>query len=159
MLKTPLLHPEVLSALASAGHGSRVLIADGNFPTANPTAGSARRVYLNFAPRPVSATDVLGVLVEVVNVEAATAMEPPTRVETSILAEFRQLLGEVPITVSRRTEFYELSQGKELALVVATGETRIYANLLLTIGVVAAPQTSNSTDTVQQAAAIQEPSS
>ena len=32
MLKTNLLHPEILSALGSNGHGSMLLIADGNFP-------------------------------------------------------------------------------------------------------------------------------
>lgn len=34
MLKTELLHPEVLEALGTSGHGSRVLIADGNYPFA-----------------------------------------------------------------------------------------------------------------------------
>ncbi len=32
MLKTKLTHPEILQALARAGHGSRVLIADGDYP-------------------------------------------------------------------------------------------------------------------------------
>jgi L-fucose mutarotase/ribose pyranase (RbsD/FucU family) len=32
VLRTRLLHPEILAALAGAGHGSRVLIADGNYP-------------------------------------------------------------------------------------------------------------------------------
>jgi L-fucose mutarotase/ribose pyranase (RbsD/FucU family) len=31
MLKTHLLHPEILSALAASGHFSQVLIADGKF--------------------------------------------------------------------------------------------------------------------------------
>ncbi len=31
MLKTQLLHPEILATLGGAGHGSKVLIADGNF--------------------------------------------------------------------------------------------------------------------------------
>lgn len=30
MLKTELLHPEILQALGEAGHGAQVLIADGN---------------------------------------------------------------------------------------------------------------------------------
>ena len=38
MLKTRLLHPEILNALARAGHGSRVLIADGNYPFATEAA-------------------------------------------------------------------------------------------------------------------------
>ena len=32
MLKHTLLHPGLLSALASSGHGGQVLLADGNYP-------------------------------------------------------------------------------------------------------------------------------
>lgn len=115
-----------------------MLIADGNFPIATRTAGGARRVHLNLAPGMLSATDVLGVLVEVINVEAATVMEPPSEMEPSIFSEFRALLGGAPINAIGREDFYSLTEGKEVALVIATGERRLYANLLLTIGVVVA---------------------
>ncbi|WP_318783043.1 RbsD/FucU domain-containing protein [Cellulosimicrobium sp. SH8] len=32
MLRYPLLHPGLIGALAGAGHGSRVLLADANYP-------------------------------------------------------------------------------------------------------------------------------
>ena len=32
MLKQTLIHPDILEALAAAGHGSKILITDGNFP-------------------------------------------------------------------------------------------------------------------------------
>lgn len=32
MLKIKLLHPDILVAPGSIGHGAKVLIADGNFP-------------------------------------------------------------------------------------------------------------------------------
>ncbi|HOS03406.1 MAG TPA: RbsD/FucU domain-containing protein, partial [Candidatus Hydrogenedentes bacterium] len=32
MLKQRLIHPEILDALAAAGHGSKILITDGNYP-------------------------------------------------------------------------------------------------------------------------------
>ena len=32
MLKTPLPHPRILSALGRGGHSGKVLIADGNYP-------------------------------------------------------------------------------------------------------------------------------
>ena len=32
MLRYQLLHPEILAALGGAGHGSQILIADGNYP-------------------------------------------------------------------------------------------------------------------------------
>ena len=41
MLKYRLLHPELLRALGEAGHGARVLVADGNYPlvTRSPERG------------------------------------------------------------------------------------------------------------------------
>ena len=32
MLNTPLVHSDILSILGRAGHGSKILIADGNYP-------------------------------------------------------------------------------------------------------------------------------
>ena len=40
MLDLPLIHPDILRVLGRAGHGSQVLIADGNYPfrtTLGPT--------------------------------------------------------------------------------------------------------------------------
>jgi L-fucose mutarotase/ribose pyranase (RbsD/FucU family) len=34
MLKGTLIHPQILEALGRAGHGSQILIADGNYPIA-----------------------------------------------------------------------------------------------------------------------------
>jgi L-fucose mutarotase len=74
MLKTQLLHPEILAALGGAGHGSKVLIADGNFPFGTGANPAAKRVYLNLAPGLLTVTDVLRVLVEAMPVEAAEVM-------------------------------------------------------------------------------------
>ena len=46
MLKTPILHPQILNALGRAGHSSKILIADGNYPfhtKRGPNANSASR--------------------------------------------------------------------------------------------------------------------
>jgi len=44
MLKTRLLHPEILQALGSSGHGGQVLIADGNYPFSTGAApGKSRK--------------------------------------------------------------------------------------------------------------------
>ena len=45
MLKTTLLHPEILYALGSAGHGAQVLISDGNYPHATKSNPAAERVF------------------------------------------------------------------------------------------------------------------
>ena len=73
MLKTALLHPEIMEALGGAGHGSQVLIADGNYPCSTTAGPNAQLVYLNLAPGLVTATDVLKVLVQTVPIEAAPA--------------------------------------------------------------------------------------
>jgi L-fucose mutarotase len=137
MLKTHLLHPEILQALGGAGHGSQVLIADGNYPFGTGGNPSATRVYLNLAPGLLKATDVLRVLVQAIPIEAAHVMLPAAGPEPPIFAEFRELLGPgLPLQPLGRFEFYDAARQRDVALVIATGEQRIYANLLLTIGVV-----------------------
>jgi L-fucose mutarotase len=135
MLKTKLLHPEILAALGGAGHGSKVLIADGNFPFGTGANPAAKRVYLNLVPGLLSVTDVLQVLIEAMPVEAAEVMQPPTG-EPPIFAEFRALLPGIELKKLGRFEFYDAARERDTALVIATGEQRIYANILLTIGVV-----------------------
>jgi L-fucose mutarotase len=137
MLRYQLLHPGLAGALGAAGHGSKVLIADGNYPSGSGAPPGATRVYLNLAPGLVTATDVLRVLVDAVPIEAAEVMVPAEGPEPAVFAEFRQLLGDrVPLRAHGRLAFYGAARGPETEVVIATGERRIYANLLLTIGVV-----------------------
>jgi L-fucose mutarotase len=140
MLKGPLLHPEILRALGEAGHGAQILIADGNYPLATRSSRSARRVYLNLAPDMVKVTDVLRVLAQTVPVESALVMPPDAGPEPQIFEEFRQLLPGVELQTVGRFEFYDIARGPDVALAIATGESRVYANLLLTIGVVQSVQ-------------------
>ena len=144
MLKTALLHPEILQALGRAGHGSKVLLADANFPASTKLGANAALVHLNLAPGLVSATDVLRALVGAIPIEAAEVMTPDSGPEPPIFAEFRELLGEattfdrsaIELTKHSRFTFYDLAAADDVALTIQTGEGRIYANLLLTIGVV-----------------------
>ena len=76
MLTYPLLHPQILEALGSAGHGAQILIADGNYPVSTRSNPRASHVYLNLAPGMVTVMDVLKVLVDAVPVEAALVMGP-----------------------------------------------------------------------------------
>lgn len=136
MLKTQLLHPDILGALASAGHGAQVLIADGNYPSSTGVAPSARRVYLNLAPGLVTATDALRVLATAIPIEAAHVMQTADGSEPPIFEEFRQLLPGHTLVPVERFAFYTLASQPQTCLVIATGEQRVYANILLTIGVV-----------------------
>jgi L-fucose mutarotase len=136
MLTYRLLQPDILRALAAAGHGAQVLIADGNYPLATRTHDGAQRVFLNLAPDRLRVTEVLGVLVDAIPIEAAHVMSPDAGDEPAIFAEFRAMLPTLRLQPLGRFEFYDAARGPDLALAIATGERRIYANLLLTIGVV-----------------------
>ena len=136
MLRTRLLHPDILQALGEAGHGAQVLVADGNYPLLTRSNDRAHRVYLNLAPGILSVTDVLEVLIGAIPIEAAHVMTPDSGDEPGIFADFRRLLPDTPLQAHGRFEFYDMARGPDLALAISTGEQRIYANLLLTIGVV-----------------------
>jgi L-fucose mutarotase len=122
MLKSALLHPEILQAIAAAGHGSQILIADGNYPVSTGSNPAAKKVYLNLAP-----------------VEAAHVMQPASGADAPIFAEFSALLNGLELQRLGRFEFYAAASAPSVCLAIATGEQRIYANILLTIGVVPPP--------------------
>lgn len=137
MLKSALLHPEILRALAGAGHGAQVLIADGNYPASTGAAPAAARVYLNLAPGLINATEVLRAIATAIPIEAAHVMQTADGSEPPIFEEFRQLLPSgMTLQPLERFAFYAAASQPSVCLVVATGEQRVYANLLLTIGVV-----------------------
>ena len=136
MLTTRLLHPEILAALGEAGHGAQVLIADGNYPLATRSNPDGYRVFLNLEPGKLTVTDVLSVIAEAIPVEAAYVMGPDDGSEPSIYEDFRGLLPDTELQRLGRYEFYDMARGPDTALAIATGEQRIYANILLTIGVV-----------------------
>ncbi len=136
MLKTRLLHPEILYALGSAGHGSKVLITDGNYPHSTGTNPAAEKVFLNLAPGLLNATQVLQVIAETIPIEAAEVMATADGSEPPILTEFRDALPGLTLQYLERFAFYDAASTANVALVIATGEQRIYANILLTLGVV-----------------------
>jgi L-fucose mutarotase len=137
VLRTRLIHPQILGALATAGHGSQVLLADGNYPHATATPPGATRVYLNLAPGRVTVTEVLEALAPTVPVEAAVVMRPHDAEVPAVLQDYAALLPPgTPVEAVERFAFYELARGRDVTLAIATGDQRLYANLLLTIGVV-----------------------
>lgn len=136
MLKGQLIHPTILEVLGTSGHGSKILIADGNYPFSTGANPAAQRVYLNLSPGKLTVTDVLAALISAVPIEAAEVMMTASGEEPPIYAEFRQLLPELKLHAHERFAFYDESKSSSVCLVVATGDQRLYANILLTIGVV-----------------------
>lgn len=140
MLTGKLLHPTILKVLGASGHGSGILIADGNYPFNTGSNASAERVFLNVSPGLLTVTQVLEALVSAIPIEAAHVMTPDDGSDQPIFAEFRRLLPSLELTKHMRFPFYDLARTADVALVIATGEQRVYANLLLTIGVVPPPK-------------------
>jgi L-fucose mutarotase len=136
MLRYRLTHPELIAALAAAGHGSTVLLADSNYPHATAVGPAARIVHLNLRPGQVPVDDVLACVLDAVPVEAAHLMRPDHGDEPPVFDRFRALVAPVRPALLSRVDFYAAARGPDLALAVATGDQRLYANILLTIGVV-----------------------
>lgn len=137
MLKTKLLHPEILQALGRSGHFSQVLIADGNYPFASRRGPNAAMVFLNLTAGIPKTTDVLDVLVDSIPVQGATLMQIPNGERAPIHDEYvRMLPQDIEVSRLERYAFYDAVCSPLTSLIIATGETRRFANLLLTIGVV-----------------------
>jgi L-fucose mutarotase len=137
MLKSKLIHPQILAALGSAGHGSQVLIADGNYPFTTGSNSAAAHVYLNLTRGFAPVDEVLAVLVDAMPIESAQVMMPADGQEAPIFSSFRSILpANARLQPLERFAFYDAARSPNVALVIATGEQRIYANILLTIGVV-----------------------
>ena len=146
MLKTPILHPQILAALGRAGHSSRILIADGNYPHYTKRGPNADVVFLNFAPGQLLVTDILAGIVRMVPIELAEVMGPARtgpyamKEDPPIFADFRRILREqnpsLDLSHLERFAFYEAAGSRDVTLTIASGDQRLYANVLLTIGVV-----------------------
>ncbi|WP_409342492.1 RbsD/FucU family protein [Paenibacillus sp. MBLB4367] len=137
MLKCAITHPELLSLLGECGHGDKILIADGNYPAISNTHEQTRRVFLNLTHGIPLVTDVLSAIHETIAIEKAEVMIPDDGEEPAIFAEFRRLLGpELPLHPRGRFDFYGAGKEPNVKIAVVTGEQRIYANVLITMGVV-----------------------
>jgi L-fucose mutarotase len=86
-------------------------------------------------------TDVLRVLVNAIPIESAHVMLTDSGEASLIHEEFRAILPpELDLQPLNRHAFYDAVRlDPDTALVIATGEQRIFANIILTIGVVSPP--------------------
>ena len=136
---SPLLSPDLLHVLASMGHGDEIVLADANFPAATH---AKRLIRLPGS----SATAVLDAVLSVLPLDtfvphAAFTMQvvDDAAAMPAIVGEFNVILKthHHPLSASlERFSFYE--RAAQAFAVVATGEGRIYGNILLKKGVIAA---------------------
>ena len=135
-----ILSPELLKILMEMGHGDTIAIGDGNFPHAS-IAKNSILVRLDGH----GAVEVLDAILTLFPLDTyvdapVSLMEvvPGDNVETPIWDEFAQIVEKhqpgTKIRQIERFEFYETA--KKCYAVVATGETALYANVILQKGVV-----------------------
>jgi L-fucose mutarotase len=135
MINGSVTHPEVLSALARSGHTSKVLIADGHFPSATLLGPNVPRVFLNFAPGLLSVSDVLGPLLHVVEVQDAVAATFEDGSKPPIWEDYLRLLPpHVELGSVKGSELTSAFGEAELGLVILTGELRAASCIVLTLG-------------------------
>lgn len=137
MLKSRLIHPPLLAAAAATGHGSRILLADSNYAHDVNVRPGAPLIHLNLMPGLVRVDVILELLAEIVPLEAAAAMQPDEGPRPQVWARYEEVLGpQLPLQTLDRAAFYRAALSPTLAFAVATGDERLYANLLLTVGFV-----------------------
>jgi len=94
-------------------------------------------VFLNLAPGMLSVPDVLKVIKDMIPIESYLIMLPPDETPQSIHDEFLSILGDnTPVTKVKRFDFYKEARSPDTFLVIATGEVRRFANILITVGVI-----------------------
>ncbi len=135
----PLLSPDLLRVLRAMGHGDEIAIVDANYP-----AEASGRPVLRFDGHP--ATAVLDAILSVLPLDtfvpdAAWCMDVVgnANAEEPIFAEFRAVMArhEGPsfgLAKLERFAFYE--QANRAFAVVATGERRLYGNIILKKGII-----------------------
>ncbi|HOO57161.1 MAG TPA: RbsD/FucU domain-containing protein [bacterium] len=148
MLKYKLLQPDILDALAAAGHNSKVLIADGNFPFSTALGPRAELVCMNLMPGVITATQALEAVASAIPIQAAWVMTPASEgpyaldYDPPVWENFRGILKaegcDFEIDQLSIADFYADAAGDDVALTIATAEQRWYSNILLSIGAVKA---------------------
>ena len=135
-----ILTPELLKIMMEMGHGDTLVIGDGNFP-APSIAKDAHLVRLDGHGVP----EVLDAILQFYPLDPyvetpVSLMEvvPGDPVETPIWDEYAKIIAKWEPTAKighiERFRFYD--EARKAYAVVATGETALYANIILQKGVV-----------------------
>lgn len=137
MLKAACINPIILKTLAECGHGDKILITDGNYPVNTNFNLAGEKVYVGLTIGIPLVTDVLKVINKMIPVENAEVMLSDSGEEPTIYEDFKNILqDEIKLKKLGRFEFYEACKQGNVKLAIVTAEPRIYANILLTLGVV-----------------------
>ncbi|MEO9166924.1 MAG: RbsD/FucU domain-containing protein [Aestuariivirga sp.] len=134
----PLLGPDLLHALQTMGHGDEIVIGDANFPASSLGPKVVRAdgiggvnlltaILTHFPLDPYADTSAWRMAM----VEDANKVPEICVTYQGIVT---RLAGKYTVAPLERFAFYE--KAKKAAYIVASGETAIYANIILKKGVV-----------------------
>ena len=132
-----ILPPELLKILREMGHGDELVLGDGNFPAAS---NAQRLVRCDGHGVPELLDAILTLMPLDTYVEAPVALMETTQGDPRpvIWEKYRAILdahqSNVQTEKMERFAFYE--RARKAYAIVATGETALYANLILKKGVV-----------------------
>lgn len=144
MLKHKLIHPEINRVIGMAGHSSKILIADGNYPASSAIGPRAELICLNLMPGLVTCSQVLEALLSAIPVEEVNTMgipadDPYAQDDPPVWTDYRRILKAHALTIELkpilRWDFYEAVRSQDHVLTIQTGDQSLWANLLLTVGV------------------------
>ncbi len=137
-----ILSPELLKVLCEMGHSDQIVIADGNFP-----AESMGKDCIVIRADGHGANEILDAILQLFPLDTYTdtpvnlmQVMPNDDVETPIWDEYKATVkkyderGEKAFGEIERFAFYE--QAKKAYAIIATGESALYANIILQKGVV-----------------------
>lgn len=136
-----ILSPELLKVLCEMGHGDEIVIADGNFP-----AESMGKNAVVLRADGHGVPEILDAVLKMIPLDqyveqpvALMEVVPGDPCVPVIWKQYRALLEEngedsTRIEMMERFAFYE--RAKKAFAIIATGESAIYANILLKKGVV-----------------------
>lgn len=140
MLKgiSPLISPDLLKIIMEMGHGDELVIGDGNFP-----AASCARRLVRLDGHGVC--EILDALLQLFPLDtyvdapvALMAVAAGDDYKPEIWPEYQRIIrereGDFAIEQVERFAFYE--RAKQAYAIVATGESALYANIILKKGVV-----------------------
>ena len=137
-----ILSPELLKVLCVMGHSDRLVIADGNFPSES-MGKNAKVIRCDGHGVPKLLEAILTVFPLDTYVETPVSLMqvmPGDNVETPIWDEYKEIVsrfderGEKAIGQTERFAFYD--EAKTAYAIIATGESALYANIMLQKGVV-----------------------
>ena len=140
-----LLSPDLLKVLHEMGHGDRICIGDGNFPGSS-IAKPNNCVFLRADGHGVN--DLLDAILQVIPLDTyeekpvmlMEKMECDKDLVSPVWKDYEVTVGKydsrgaAAIGAYERFEFYE--QAKKCYCILQSGETAVYANIILQKGVV-----------------------